>query len=284
MLVNFLLSHPGVCISSGETHKVFKPGTRFDQGWMRIKKRFLYDWPIRAAVGQDIFYPNLMGNRKNVPPYIKRYIDKILYEGRFIARIQSHNLYKSENVEYTDEELAECRLLSKGLNGVVFTVDMFREMYPDATYFAMVRNGLAVCEGRARRGYEPKQFAQDYQAIVEKMWELENEMPNYHIIKFEDMITRPLEIMEEIYQKSDLDLSSVTKIRLESKATMDSKGNHQLNKGFDRQVFWYDKADITQHIRPDVNTNQIKQMDPKIKNTFLSVAGDTMTKLGYATD
>ena len=60
MLVSLLVSNVNVCISSGETHKVFKPGTRFDAGWLGIKKRFFYDYPIRMLAGQDIFGKNLL--------------------------------------------------------------------------------------------------------------------------------------------------------------------------------------------------------------------------------
>jgi hypothetical protein len=281
MLVNFLLSHPEVCISSGETHKVFKPGTRFDKGWLRVKKRLFYDLPIRLLIGQDIFYPNLVEPRKTVPQYLRRYIDQILYHGRFQARIQSHNLYKSEDQLYTDQELAKCRLLTKGLNGIVFTVDMFREMYPDATFFGLVRNGLAVCEGRVRRGYPAERFAHDYKLIVERMLQYQKEMPNYHIVKFEHLLSSPLEVLKDIYDKAGLDFNQVKKIRLESKATMDSSGNHQLNKGYDRQVFWYPPGQISDHIKPNVNENQIKNMDSKLRDQFLSISGDIMEKIGY---
>src|SRR5262245_593262 len=92
LLVNFLISHPYVCISSGETHKVFKPGTDFDKGLGRIKKRFFYDYPIRLVAGEDIFNPkNLKPRRKAVPPFLRNYIDRILYRGRFDAMVPTHN-------------------------------------------------------------------------------------------------------------------------------------------------------------------------------------------------
>lgn len=284
MMVNFILSHPEVCISAGETHKVFKPGTRFDQGWMRVKKRFFYDYPIRLAIGEDYFWPNLVKPRKHVPQYIRNYIDKLLYQGRFIARIPSHNLYKSENVPYTDEELAQCRLLTKGLNGLVFTVDMFKEMYPDAVFLAMVRNGLAVCEGRSRRGHPVQKFAQHYKLIADRMLQYQKELPNYHIFRYEDMVNNPLNFMQDIYAKAHLDLDKVQKIRLESKATIDSEGNHVLSKGHDREVFWYEKHQLGEHIKPNINENQIKKLQPSVRDAFLKIAGDSMEKLNYSTD
>ena len=46
IIMNLLLSHPNVCISSGETHKVFK-GTKWDSWPRKLKKRFFFDLPIR---------------------------------------------------------------------------------------------------------------------------------------------------------------------------------------------------------------------------------------------
>jgi len=283
MMVNFLLSHPDVCISAGETHKVFKPGTRFDHGWMRIKKRLFYDYPIRIAIGQDYFWPNLVKPRKEVPNYIRKYIDRLLYEGRFIARIESHNLYKAEGIKYNNEELSNCRLLTKGLNGLVFTVDMFKEMYPDAVFLALIRNGLAVCEGRTRRGHPVSKFAEHYKIVVERMLKYEKDLTNYHIFRYEDMVSNPLEFMKSIYEKAGLDINKVAKIRLESKATMDRKGNHTLNKGYDRQVFWYEPNQLQDHIKPNINENQIKQLEPVTRDQFLKIAGSAMEKLNYPT-
>ena len=86
----------------------------------KIKRRVEYDLPIRFLAGQNIFNPRLLEKRKQISERLKNYIDRILYNGRFIAMIDSHNRFKYENVEYTKEELAECRLLTKGLNGIVF--------------------------------------------------------------------------------------------------------------------------------------------------------------------
>ena len=99
IIMNLLLSHPNVCISSGETHKVFK-GTKWDSFFYRFKKRILYDLPIRFYTGQDIFGINWLEPRKPVPSMIQHYIDRILYYGRFKASIDTHNKYKYEKICY----------------------------------------------------------------------------------------------------------------------------------------------------------------------------------------
>jgi hypothetical protein len=282
MLVNMLISHPRVCISSGETHKVFKPGTPFDQR-IRMKKLLLYDLPIRFAARQDIFDHRLMQERKPVPMYLQRYIDRILFEGRFTAMIDSHNLYQYEGVEYTREELRKCRLLTKGLDGIIFMVDTFREMYPDAVFFGLVRNGLAACEGRTRRGRSAEAFGHVYHAVAGKMLSLEKEMPNFHLFKYEDMVAKPLEFLDRLYELAGLEKNEVPKIRLLSRPITDKDGQRVILKGGDRQVVWYTYDELRGYIRTDINENQIKQLSPADRSAFLSVAGPMMERLGYPT-
>jgi len=280
-LMSLLISHPDVCLSSGETHKVFKPGTRFDAGWLGIKKRFFYDYPIRLLTGQDIFSRRLLVERKHVPLYLQRYIDQILYQGRFLVRIESHNLYKSEGVEYTYDELAQCRLLTKSLDGTIFCVNMFREMYPGAMFFGLVRNGLALCEGRTRRGGSAERFAYVFNAVVNKMLILSTEMDNYHILRYEDMVLNPLNFMQRVYTLARLDRSKVAKVRMESRPVMGADGTRSLLRGSLKRLYWYTYDELRGYIRTDVDDNQIRQLSPMNRKTFLSLAGGTMERLGY---
>jgi hypothetical protein len=282
ILMNMLISHPDVCLSGGaETHKVFK-GTRWDPWRRKVKKRLCYDLPIRLLARQNIFGSHYFQPRKPVPLLVQRYIDYILYYGRFKAMVETHNLYKSENIKYTIEELANCRLLAKGLGGLVYTVEMFRRMYPDAVFFGLIRNGLAICEGFVRRGGKAEKFAQIYKLVVEKMLEYNAQMPNYHIVRYEDMVNNPLEFLHEAYENAQLDIKQLQKVRFQSKAVMGRQGKYNLLKGSDRQVFWYDLADMRKHIKPDINENQIQQLRTRDKSKFISIAGETMEKLGYA--
>ncbi len=281
ILMNLLLSHPQVCLTSGETQKVFK-GTRWDPLWRKIKKRVCYDYPIRLVVGQDVFGAGLLEPRKPVPLVVQRYVDRILYFGRFTAMIDSHNLYKFEGTPYTKQELAKCRLLTKGLSGLVYTVEVFREMYPDATFFGLIRNGLAVCEGNIRRGVTAVKFAQTYKAVVEKMLECNAQMPNYHLVRYEEMVKDPLRVLHRLYELAELDVRELQKVRLQSKAVMDRHGKHDLLRGSNRQVFWYNLAELGELIKPDINQHQIRQLRAGDKMKFLSIAGKTMEEVGYA--
>lgn len=278
--MNLLLTHPDVCISSGETHKVFK-GTKWDTNWRKIKKRLLYDYPIRMLTGQDLFGVELLADRKPVPEFIKKYIDRILYEGRFIANLSTHNKYKYQDIEYSYNELEKCRLLTKSLNGTVFTVDLFSEMYPDAIFFGLVRNGLAVCEGHIRRGYSAEYAGRLYAKVAKKMIEKCRAIDNYHLVTYEEMVKDPHQFMLQLFKHARLNPDFVQKVRLQSKKIMNSKGERSRIAGKDREVFWYYAHDLNNQIRSDINENQIKQLRVKDKKIFLSIAGRVMEELGY---
>ncbi len=283
LLVSMLLSHPYVCNTAGETKKVFKAKTNWEPRHRKIKKRYLYDIPIRLLAGQDIFHTGWMAPRKPVSPYLQKYIDKILYKGRFHAMIPKHNLWQYENLQYTREELAKCRMLTKALDGLIFTVDMFREMYPDATFIALIRNGLAIAEGRHRRGHSIEKVAKEYNIIINRMLAYAEEMPNYNILRYEEMVNDPPVFLEKLYRICDLDLADVPKIRVESRPVMNKDGTHQRIAGeYDTQLFWYDSKELSQLVKPDINENQIKNLSLADREKFLAIAGESMEKLGYS--
>jgi hypothetical protein len=269
-----------VCISSGETHKVFK-GTKWDPTWRKIKKRLIYDYPIRIIAGQDYFGTELWEDRKPIPSFIKGYIDKILYEGRFIANLGTHNKFKYQGIEYTQQELENCRLLTKGLNGTVFTVDLFSEMYPDATFFGLVRNGLAVCEGHIRRGFTAEYVGNLYAKVSKKMIAQSKSLDNYHLVKYEQMVKDPHQFTLQLFEIAGLKPDIVEKVRLQSKKFMNSKGERSRIAGKNREVFWYSLDELKHQIKNNVNENQIKKLNFRDKKIFLSIAGDVMDELGY---
>jgi len=242
--MNLLLSHPNVCISSGETHKVFK-GTKWDSWPRKLKKRMCFDLPIRFLTMQDLMGAEYYKERKEISDYMEKFIDRILYHGRFTATLETHNYYKFANEKYNTEELSQCRLLTKGLNGIVHTTKTFSKMYPDAIFLALVRNGLAVCEGYVRRGFSADRVGEIYKNVAEKMIAYNEQMPNYFLLKYEDMVQNPYDFMRMIYEHANLDINQVKKVRLQSKKIMSADGKRSRIKGGNRQVFWYESSELS---------------------------------------
>jgi len=109
-------------------------------------------------------------------------------------------------------------------------------------------------------------------------------MPNYHILRYEDMVGDTAAFVRNLYQLADLNISEVPKFRLEARPVTTPDGKHERLKGsYDRQLFWYELDSIRQHFRSDVNENQIKKLATTDRDRFLSIAGGEMEQLGYST-
>jgi len=281
ILVNLLLSHPRVCFPTGELGKVFRGRARIEPWWRTIEKRVAYDWPLSIAVGQSLFSTDDLRPRPALPSWMHRYIDRVLYREKLRARHERHNLYKAQGVPYTAEEVVHARLLCKNLNGLVLLTPILAEMYPDATFFGLVRNGLALCEGHIRRGMKAEEFARRFNRLARAMIEDSRTMPHYHVVRFENMIADPIATMKSLYRDAGLDFAELSQVRLQIKAVVTREGDHHPVGGADRQVVWYDRDAVPSHFTSDIDAVQIARLAPRDRDAFMRIAGETMAALGY---
>ncbi len=282
ILVNLLLSHPNLCFPSGETQKVFRGGASVEPVWRTLYKRLAYNLPIAASVGPGFFNPENFTPRSPLGPHAQRFIDRVLYYEKFAARHDRHNRYVSDQREYSDAEIADARLLCKNLNGLIQLTDNLATMYPDATFFGLLRNGLALCEGHVRRGRSARDFGRMYGLLAQKMADDAAARPNYHLVRFERILADPLGQMKEIYRLAGLDISVVGKIRLQMKATMSQSGQHELAAGYDdRQTVWYTPEEVRNYFKPDIDDIQIARLADHDRAAFLETARPVMEQLGY---
>ena len=280
ILLNLLRTHPDVCSPRGELNEVFK-GKAAESITTRLAKKLRY-LPCVIGEGQDVFRPNDWVARKPFSKRTQNRVDRILFQEKLRARDASQNLYKSEGVEYSDQEIAEGRLLSKNLNGLIHVTDELMKMYPDATFLALVRNGFAVCEGHSRRGYDLERFCRNYELGCQKMIADANRHPNYHLLRYEEIIADPLESLRSIYRLAHLDVNKVKKVRLETKKVMRSDGSHGYVHGAkERQVMWYPLEEFDKHFRPDANENQIKRLSKEQQATIVNHCEKSLRHFGY---
>lgn len=277
IIMNLMVSHPGVCMPAGETQEVFH-GMRAEPIG-RLVRRALY-LPIWAAARQHTFHPKLLSDRNALPGFMMRYIDLLLYVNRFTV---FENRFKAEGVRYSRSELGNARIVSKNGSGTVLATDIFARMYPDATFIALVRNGLAVCEGMMRREmFTAEGAGAVYETVCQRMIRDAYRMGNYHIVRFEDMISDPLSFMEELYGYAGLDVASVPKFRFEARPSTSSDGRQEFTLGNEfRKLYWFPLEEIGAHLRADVNENQIAQLSEADRESFLRQARRSMEHFGY---
>ena len=104
---------------------------------------------------------------------------------------------------------------------------------------------------------------------------------NYHIIKYEDLVSNTLETITKIYGFADLKINKVKKFRLVVKkgGYRESHTGGHVEK--DGELVWYPPEEFEDFISPKYNKNQISSLSDKKKNEFLSLAQYCKEYFGY---
>jgi len=281
ILLNLLRSHPDLCSPRGELQEVFK-GKSTESLYTKARKLMDYA-PILLRERRDIFSLTNWKPRSGLTDSTKVKIDKVLFYDKFKATLPSQNLYKTESVKYTHDEIAASRLLSKNLNGLIFLTPELQKMYPDATFIALVRNGLAVVEGHMRRGYSLEEFSAHYETGCQQIIQDAKQYPNYHIVRYEDMIANPDPELANIYRIIDLDIELIKKIRLETKKVIGKDGSHDFrHQTSEKKVIWYDRQDYFKHFMPNANQNQINRLSQDQRDRIKEICKRSLDNFDYA--
>jgi hypothetical protein len=283
IFTNLLASHPEVCTVS-EVHHLFKGHNLSDSPLRVARKCLFHDLPVIVGTAQDFFSPRLVKERKRPPSALQKFIDRVIYREKLRSQNVYFNRFKRPGVEYTRDEIKASRLVIKNIDGMIYGTDTFAEMYPDASFVGLVRNGLALCEGHLRRGRPAEELGRRYRLLVEKMRSDAERLPRYRLFRFEDLLTDPGGCMAELYQHCGLDIQRLQAVRMQVRRVMDRNGQHRLTGNTEWQVVWYDVSDLSSYFQPDVNENQLRRLQPADRDAFLREAGNTMEQLGYSTD
>jgi len=272
VMLNIFRSHPDVCSPRGETQEVFG-GKGNEPLATQLAKRLRY-LPVVFRQGEDVFSMRRFRPRRPLRPQSGERIDRVLFEEKLRATDTTQNRYKSEGVEYTPEEIRCTRLLCKNLDALAFTTELFADMYPDATFFGLVRNGLAVCEGHVRRGGSAEGYGRLYAAVAGRIAADAERLDNFHIVRYETLTTDTLETVADVFAKSRLDPTAVEKFRL-------VVGDGARTGGSAERLEWYTPEAFAEVVAPRFNEEQIRKLPGAARDAFLRHAGDAMRQLGY---
>ena len=276
ILVNLLASHPKVGWIT-ETHQIFY-GDEWSSPTSKWGKRIL-SAPIVLATGQHIFWINQLDDRKPLIKPLAKYVD---WRMKSSARDEIEKNYANVN-QTNGTDQASVIPLYKNVNGVVLATRLFLNLYPQSSFIGLVRDGLALCEGFMRRGWTVERFGKMYARVCNQMIEESKWMPRYHILRFEDILDNPAAAIEEAYEWLGLEMLPGMKFRLQSKRSMDKNGQRSYLFGGekDREVFWFPMEELKEHLRPDVNQNQIAQLSKQDKEVCLDLIREPMEYFGY---
>lgn len=275
ILMNLVSSHPRVRILGPEVHQVFYG--RETESLKKLVRLFFYA-PVFITARRHIFWPYRLYERGPLPYPMARYIDLLFY----VHKISSRNKhYRNGSTKSLFGEKARARMACKCVNGVVLATPIFARMYPDATFIALVRNGLAICEGFMRRGWSAERIGRTYQIVCECMIHDASHLENYYIVRFEDLLNDPVSTLNKVYEYAGLDINETKKFKLRAKKSMDRQGRRSTTFGQEKEIQWCRLEDIRNHLRQDVNENQIARLGEGDKAEFLQYAQASMSHFGY---
>lgn len=276
VLMNLLASHPEVC-TVGEIHKVFKGSNVLDSAWQIISKAITRDLPLILASGQDLVSPGNWSSRTPIGERTQEFVRRVLRRAKLNSSHEFLNRYKTPDTCYTDGEREHARLLGKNLDGMALLSDTMIQMYPEAEVVGLIRNGFAVCEGQVRRGQSPQQVGRLYRMVVEKMLKDRQRSPNYHIVKFDELIQKPVRLLKYLCVRLGLNPFQLHHVRLQDRASMSELTDHASIDSLD----WMALQDLPDVLDKEIDERQIQRLSRAHREAFLREAGDVMERLGY---
>lgn len=275
ILWNIFLSHPEVCSPIKETLELFRINPRKNPKWAGYK--------LALLSGQPLFFNQWhLKPRKQISSNVQEYIDQVLFENKLNTLSDAEMKFKAEDQLYVQDEVERSRLVLKNNNGLTYLSDAFLKMYPDATFFSLVRNPISLYESHKRRGLAKSvgQFSRFYNTLCQRMLDDAERLPDYHILKFETMVSNPKEVIEDLYQKANLDLSMVPRFRFKAKRFVHSDGGHRTKFEMSKH-YWFDIDNLHEILEPKVNDFQNQLLSESEIEDVMKQTGSIAKKLGY---
>lgn len=273
ILWNLFLTHPDVCSPIIETLQIFRAG-------LRKPRREGYQVVLISRQWNLFNQWNL--EERSANKATQQYIDRTLYTWKLKTVKDEEMRFRAEDQLYTLDEVKAARLVAKNNNGLTFMSTLLMEMYPDATFFALVRHPVALYESHKRRKIHKslEDFATYYRAMVTRMLEDEARYERYHLVRFEDVLQNTVETMRRLYDLAGLDFAKVDKVRFKAKPHLTEEGKHTTAYEEGRH-YWFDFEDIQGFLDPNVNMHQRSQLGDVERVRVLELTQDLLPRVGY---
>lgn len=271
---NIFLSHPDACSPIRETLEIFRTDLR-DPHWE--------GYVVALFSGQpNLFNQWKLTSRRPVSTKMQNFIDSTLYKHKLNTLTDAEMRFKAEGQMYTRDEVESSRLVTKNNNGLSFLSDMFAKMYPDATFFALLRDPIPLYESHRRRkiSNSPQEFASFYNRLLDRVIVDRNRFTNYQIIRFEDIIANPKELIIKLYRMANLEPDRVKKMRFRAKPHFMRNGTHGTNLPA-LGHYWFDFDKIFEIIEPEINRFQIERIPPAEREQVAELTRTHRETFGY---
>ena len=285
ILWDLIITHPQCMTPGPEINQIF---------YYSRKREVIYKIKLHVTAFANGFNYNYLKlfNHKNIHVinYNKmlknnnflNYIDQTFYQLK-VNRALHHiyDKYKYPNEVYSIEEAENTRLVTKSIEGACLAASFWNEVYEDAKFICIIRNGLACAESKLRhkRVRNILQAAKSYNFIGNYLYKFNQNNENCLLIRYEDYIDEPQKTIEKIYKHLDLDIKKVQKFKIQSRSniiTNEKETNKEIGK-----KYWYSFDEIDNFFIKDINKKAMKNLKKNQIDEFLEIAGDIFYKFNY---
>jgi hypothetical protein len=274
ILWNLFLTHPDVCSPIKETLEIFRTNLRSPtiEGYLTA----FYSKQFR------LFDQWNLNKRQRICRKAQTFIDRTFYRWKCRTTFDSEMCYKYEKLKYSDTEVRKARLVAKNNNALAFLSDIFYEIYPDATFIALVRHPFAIYESHKRRNLSksPIHFANFFSKIANKMIQDEEKFNNYLIVKFEYLLEDTLNSLRYLYAHTNLDLDKIRKIRFKAKPHYQPDGQHTTRYA-PQKHYWFELDEIGNFLDQNINNYQINKLKRDEKRVLYKYLEKYLIHFGY---
>ena len=223
---NLLQSHHDAMGAGRETHELLV-GSKEVEGTLTVRRRHL-SHALRGAVPR----PRVIGG--HVFPNVAVFAASNLARRRIPRRLRPLVVDAIERgvVDTSNDPIrgvvrpgepyargATVRPVIKNINGIVHLHPSFLELFPGAVNVLLIRDPLALCESRVRRGsfQSIEKFGVVYRLIVEEMVRQVQTIPGTVVVDFDDFLRDPGSTIRALYAAVGLE-GVPSHVRLKNKS------------------------------------------------------------------
>ena len=240
---NILQSHPEIVAPPYETGQLFR---RTSQSLRRFIDR---KW-----------YTSL--------PFSANALDSILFDYKMESLQGTNSRYRNQNELYTRAQVAQAALCLKSINEDISITDLLLKAYPNLYFIGLVRNGYSLADGYLRRGQTAAEAGHMYCLVADKLKQYAALIPRFKIVTFEDVLSQPFEIAQDLFEFVDVYPRVLPMLRLKAKKVINSEGKHVPTFGSEKQKYWFSRENIDQIIDPGINQKQKDRLSSQAISEF----------------
>ncbi len=279
--LNIFRSHPATYWPQGEFHEPFRPRrSEWRRNPVGSAMKCLRYAPIYATRGDVLNLDAPLDDPRPLRGFAGRALRAGLANSSRAnaGKIASYKAMLRDGGFYLDDTAPD-RMVVKVMNYNVGLVPDLMELYPDARFVGIIRDGRGVCEGQMARESSVEQATALYNQFGRWLIEYEAAGMPVRTWRFEDLLSDPWTTSLEMYDFCDLDADRTLGVMLQDKhRIMDARDRITGIAKHDRLYLF---SEMARHMRADANSTSLARLRTGDRSVIESRCGEVLRHFGY---